>query len=72
MAKVICALLRYTDDEKSLIIEHEKLRQTVRKILFIILFYFIYLALVKYIEIILIKVFILQFFFLNFISQGHA
>ena len=29
MAKVICALLRYTDDEKSLIIEHEKLRQTV-------------------------------------------
>lgn len=28
MAKVICALLRYTDDEKSLIIEHEKLRQT--------------------------------------------
>jgi len=28
MIKVICALLRYTDDEKSLIIEHEKLRQT--------------------------------------------
>ena len=31
MAKVICALLRYTDDEKSLIIEHEKVRQTVRE-----------------------------------------
>jgi hypothetical protein len=31
MAKVICALLRYTDDEKSLILEYEKLRQTVRK-----------------------------------------
>ncbi|CAF4450692.1 unnamed protein product, partial [Adineta steineri] len=28
MAKVICALLRYTDDEKSLVIEHEKLRQS--------------------------------------------
>jgi hypothetical protein len=29
MAKVMCALLRYTDGEKSLILEHEKLRQTV-------------------------------------------
>jgi hypothetical protein len=29
MAKVICAVLRYTDDEKSLIIEQEKLRQAV-------------------------------------------
>jgi hypothetical protein len=29
MAKVICAVLRYTDDEKSLVIEQEKLRQTV-------------------------------------------
>ena len=29
MAKVICAVLRYTDDEKSLVIEHEKLRQSV-------------------------------------------
>jgi len=29
MAKVICALLRYTDDEKALIIEQEKLRQNV-------------------------------------------
>ncbi|CAF1053004.1 unnamed protein product [Rotaria magnacalcarata] len=28
MIKVICALLRYTDDEKSLIIDHEKLRQS--------------------------------------------
>ncbi|CAF1230556.1 unnamed protein product [Rotaria sordida] len=28
MAKVICAVLRYTDNEKSLIIEHEKLRQS--------------------------------------------
>ncbi|CAF3670706.1 unnamed protein product, partial [Rotaria sordida] len=28
MVKVICALLRYTDDEKSVIIEHEKYRQT--------------------------------------------
>jgi hypothetical protein len=34
MAKVICAVLRYTDDEKSLIIEHEKLRQTVSEIIF--------------------------------------
>jgi len=32
MAKVICALLRYTDDEKSLVMEHEKLRQSVRKV----------------------------------------
>lgn len=30
MAKVICALLRYTEDEKILILEHEKLRQTVK------------------------------------------
>ena len=29
MAKVICAVLRYTDNEKSLIIEHEKTRQSV-------------------------------------------
>lgn len=29
MAKVICAILRYTDNEKTLIIEHERLRQSV-------------------------------------------
>ena len=29
MAKVICAVLRYTEDQKSLIIEHEKLRHAV-------------------------------------------
>ncbi|CAF1161052.1 unnamed protein product, partial [Didymodactylos carnosus] len=28
MAKVICAVLRYTDDEKQLILEHEKVRQS--------------------------------------------
>jgi hypothetical protein len=76
MAKVICALLRYTDDEKSLIIEHEKLRQTVRKILFEdfrynFIGFFLYLALVKYIKImIIITIFILQFFI--FISQGQT
>ena len=31
MIKVICALLRYTDDEKSLILNHEKHRQTVSR-----------------------------------------
>ena len=30
MAKVICAVLRYTEEQKSLIIEHEKFRQSVR------------------------------------------
>jgi len=29
MVKVICAVLHYTDDETSLIIENEKLRQSV-------------------------------------------
>jgi hypothetical protein len=29
MAKVICAVLRYTEDQTSLILEHEKLRQAV-------------------------------------------
>ena len=31
MAKVICAVLRYTEEEKSLIIEQEKIRQSVRE-----------------------------------------
>lgn len=29
MAKVICAVLRYTEEQKSLILEHERLRQSV-------------------------------------------
>ncbi len=29
MVKVICAVLHYTDDETSLIIENEKIRQSV-------------------------------------------
>lgn len=29
MAKVICAVLRFTDNETKLIMEHEKLRQSV-------------------------------------------
>jgi hypothetical protein len=40
MTKVICAVLRYADDEKSLIIEHEKLRHSVHFI--IIDFLFVY------------------------------
>ncbi|CAF4449317.1 unnamed protein product, partial [Adineta steineri] len=28
MAKVICAVLRYTDNETSLVLEQEKLRQS--------------------------------------------
>ncbi len=73
MAKVICALLRYTDDEKSLVMEHEKLRQSVRKIKFkYFLFSFNFnLALVKDIEIILIKVFVVQFVIL-FLMDIHS
>jgi len=57
MAKVICAVLRYTDDEKSLIIEQEKLRQAVSYLneVYLNLFSFCYyLALDKFVKIILI------------------
>ncbi len=40
MAKVICAVLRYTDNEKSLIIEQEKLRQSVSQLNYFILIEF--------------------------------
>ena len=65
MAKVICALLRYTDDEKTSIMEHEKARQTVNSnALFSspIPSLFFRLALVKYIKITPSKLCLLQFF----------
>ena len=71
MAKVICALLRYTDDEKSLIIEHEKLRQTVITLIFlmtIILPFVSRLALVEYIKIIFLK----KSFYCNSLLKGRG
>ena len=43
MVKVICAVLHYTDDETSLIIEQEKLRQSVSYRNIEILIHFFYL-----------------------------
>jgi hypothetical protein len=65
MAKVICAVLRYTDDEKSLIIEQEKLRQAVsylNEVYWNLFSFCYYLALDKFVKIILIY-FNFSFFF---------